>query len=323
VERSKSSAAVIAWRSANGVGGQIEVAMDGRPRVEFSVPGSDRGLPLAEDAGRFRLMLSVAEEVGTPSVLAPNGNNRAVDLYLDLMKKCLTRLVFKESGPPIHPDVQSFDPRIRIEGRDWPADAETMIGMYRLDNIQRCVVDILSSGVPGDLIEAGVWRGGATIFMKAILDAYGDLEKRVWVADSFEGMPLANPDKYPHDRGMEYQANFAELAVSVEVVQANFGRYGLLDERVRFLKGWFKDTLPNAPIDQLALMRLDGDLYESTWDALAALYPKLSPGGYVIVDDYNLFDACRAAVDDYRRDHRIHDPIESIDWSGVYWRRSQ
>jgi hypothetical protein len=229
--------------------------------------------------------------------------------------------VFQESGPPIHPDFSSFDAEAREEGRDWPADGETMIGLRRLNNLQLCITEAVRRGVPGDLIETGVWRGGATIFMRAVLKALGDEERIVWVADSFAGMPVANPESYPYDREMAYQRGLTQLIVSLEEVQANFARYGLLDDRVQFLKGWFKDTLPEAPIERLAVMRLDGDLYESTIDALRNLYPKLSVGGYVIVDDYKLFTACQAAVDDFRRDHGINDTIHDIDWSGVYWRR--
>ncbi|RPH80243.1 MAG: hypothetical protein EHM80_05790, partial [Nitrospiraceae bacterium] len=85
--------------------------------------------------------------------------------------------------------------------------------------------------------------------------------------------------------------------------------------------GWFRDTLPTAPISQLAVLRLDGDLYESTMDALNALYPKVSPGGFVVVDDYGL-PTCRAAIDDFRRARGIIDPIHRIDWTGVFWQRS-
>jgi len=90
---------------------------------------------------------------------------------------------------------------------------------------------------------------------------------------------------------------------------------------VRFLKGWFRDTLPAAPIGKLALLRLDGDLYESTRDALHALYGKLSPGGFLLVDDYGDFPPCRKAVDEFRAEHRIDAPIVEVDWSGVYWRK--
>jgi O-methyltransferase len=112
------------------------------------------------------------------------------------------------------------------------------------------------------------------------------------------------------------------LSVGVDQVRRNFERYGLLDDQVRFLVGWFRDTLVDAPIDQLALLRLDGDLYESTMQALEPLYPKLSVGGYCIIDDYGTIDACRAAVTDYRSAHDIDDKIEDIDGTGVFWRKS-
>lgn len=233
----------------------------------------------------------------------------AVDLYLDLMKKCLTRLLFDTDRA-----------HARAIGRGRPAEAETMIGLRRLDNIQQCVTDVLRRGVPGDLIETGVWRGGATIFMRAIMEAYADSTRTVWVADSFQGVPPPDKKRYPIDAKVGLHKD-KTLVIPVEEVQANFRRYGLLDDQVRFLPGWFKDTLPTAPIDRLAVARLDGDLYESTMDALVALYPKLSVGGYLIVDDYGNIPGTRQAVDDYRAEHSIDEPLVEIDWAGAYWQR--
>lgn len=204
-------------------------------------------------------------------------------------------------------------------GLDWPAHAETMVGLRRLANVKHAIATIVAEDVPGDLIEAGVWRGGSAILMRAALAAHGDEQRRVWVADSFAGLPTASP-RYPIDRGLDYDTE-AQLAVGVEHVRANFARYGMLDERVRFLEGWFKDTLPSAPIERLSLIRLDGDLYESTIDALNALYGRLSVGGFCIVDDYGALEACRLAVLDFRAEHGIGEPIIPIDWTGVYWRR--
>jgi O-methyltransferase len=270
----------------------------------------------------------------------------AAELYLDLLKECLTRYLFGESYVPAVPprgtlkhtafepvrrwlagkDMEvirhvPFDEQTRAEGRDWPARAESMAGLRRLENLQFCVTDVLRRGVPGDLIETGAWRGGVTIFMRAILEAYGDTERRVWVADSFQGLPRPDPERWPAEAGDEHWTR-GELAVSLEEVQANFARYGLLDERVRFLAGWFADTLPTAPIKRLAVLRLDGDMYGSTMEALEALYPKLSVGGYVIVDDYGAIPQCKEAVTDFRTAHDIIDPMETVDWTGVYWQRS-
>src|SRR5262249_28776794 len=152
------------------------------------------------------------------------------------------------------------------------------------------ITDVIQRKVPGDLIECGAWRGGATIFMRAVLQVYGVNDRNVWVADSFEGLPKPDEKNFPDDKGIDLWA-YKDLAVSVDQVKANFQRYGLLDDHVKFLVGWFKDTLPKAPIDKLAILRVDGDLYESTWEALAALYPKLSVGGYTIVDDYGAIPA--------------------------------
>jgi Macrocin-O-methyltransferase (TylF) len=109
--------------------------------------------------------------------------------------------------------------------------------------------------------------------------------------------------------------------VSLEEVKANFAKYGLLDDRVVFLKGWFKDTLPSAPIERLAVLRLDGDMYESTMVALTSLYDKVSSNGFVIIDDYGCIESCRKAVHDFRESRGISEPILDIDGFGVYWRK--
>ena len=208
----------------------------------------------------------------------------------------------------------------RAEGRDWPLYADSMIGLKRLNNIEYCFNQIIKDNVEGDFIETGAWRGGATIFMKALLDANNIRDRKVWVADSFEGLPRPDEQKYKHDKGDRHYQH-KELAISIDIVKSNFEKYGLLDDNVEFLKGWFKDTLPTAPIEKLALLRLDGDMYESTMDALNNLYHKVTPGGFVIIDDWGAVKACKEAVLDYRKEHDITEEIIEIDWSGVYWRK--
>jgi hypothetical protein len=233
------------------------------------------------------------------------------DLYLDLVKLSLLDLVYEN---------RQDSRKALLEGRTWPTRALTMIGLKRLDNIESCMNDALAEGVPGDFIEAGAWRGGATIFMRAVLKAHGVTDRTVWVADSFEGLPPPDPDRYPADEGSQLYEKEV-LAVTKEAVERNFSRYGLLDEQVKFRKGWFKDTLAQAPIESLAMLRLDGDLYESTMDALVPLYPKLSPGGCLIVDDFYAVDGSAEAVRDYRKEHGITTPMRRIDFTGVYWKK--
>jgi O-methyltransferase len=214
-----------------------------------------------------------------------------------------------------------YDPFLREVGRDWPARAESMIGLRRMQNIQDCIQAVIDDDVPGDLIEAGVWRGGACIFMKANLLARGDTGRIVWVADSFQGLPTPNGSLYPADIGDDLHAR-SGLSVGADQVRHNFERYGVLDDRVKFLVGWFKDTLPCAPIDSLAIMRLDGDMYESTWQAIEALYPRLSPGGFCIIDDFGSHQSqAGCAVHDYREANGIDEEIVDIDGFGAFWRK--
>lgn len=243
----------------------------------------------------------------------------AKDLYLDLLKRCLNNIIYQDPSTLLG-EFLPFDIRNRGEGKSWPVVAHTMIGVKRLDALHYCVEDVLARGIPGDLMETGVWRGGAVIFMRGVLKVLGVTDRIVWAADSFEGLPAPNPERYPMDADHDFR-RFKELAVSLEEVQENFRRYGLLDDQVRFIKGWFRDTLPNAPARELCLLRLDGDMYEATIEALTYLYPKLRRGGYLIVDDFGDLGPCQAAVMDYRREHRIDDPIIPVDWSGVFWKK--
>jgi hypothetical protein len=196
----------------------------------------------------------------------------------------------------------------------------TMLGRKRLDNVEHCVRTILAEGIPGDLIECGVWRGGSVVFMSAMLSAFDVTDRTVWVADSFEGLPppTAEPDVA---LGLDLsKEKFPSLAIDESTVRAAFAAHGLSDAKVRFLKGWFGDTLATAPIEKLALLRVDGDLYSSTTDALNALYDRVSPGGFVVVDDYFLPN-CRQAVDEFIVGRGVVEQVERIDWTGVFWRK--
>ena len=219
-------------------------------------------------------------------------------------------------------EVVDGDREERRTGRDWPDDADTMVGLVRLRDLRACVEQVLRDGVPGDLIETGVWRGGTALYMRAVLAAHADTERRVWLADSFAGLPVPD-DQHPHDGAMApmIPPSNVFLGVPREEVEALFRRHGLLDDRVRFVEGWFADTLAALSAETWSVIRLDGDLYSSTMEALDALYPRLSPGGFCVIDDYGL-DCCRAAVADFRERHAITEPIVEIDWTGARWRKA-
>jgi O-methyltransferase len=313
------------------------------------------GLALAVLAGLFvGLMLMHRNEIdrmpasAVPIAVAVQTNpipSTPEDLYLDLLKKTLTRAQTAGRYTRHIPrptdwlerylyswiahlvrvgrfeivELVPSDPQGYLEGGGTNLeirqdDAETMVGTRQLDNIQFCVTDVLKRKIPGDLIECGAWRGGVTIFMRAILRAYGDNEKSVWVADSFEGLP--NPRS-----GLDFGLERGEMAASLEEAKENFARYGLLDNRVIFLKGFFNKTLPTAPITKLSVLRADSDLYESQMDVLNNLYPKLSVGGYAIIDDYFELGGCKRAIDEYRQTHNITEEIRRVDTEGIYWQK--
>ena len=258
-------------------------------------------------------------------------------MYLDLIQKVIINEIYQD--PPLkrsyfskiltklgiytrHYTSKTFSKNKRVSGLDWPSVAHSMIGNKRMSNLRSLLEDVIENNVEGDFIETGVWRGGAYIYAKAIIDSYGVTDRTVWVADSFAGLPEPDVKKYKLDKGDQHNKE-AVLSVSRDQVEDNFRSYGQLDENVKFLEGWFKDTLPSAPIQKVAVLRLDGDMYESTMDALLSLYEKVTPNGYVIVDDYHAVEGCKKAVHDYLDANCKNEKVEikEIDGIGVFWKR--
>jgi len=208
----------------------------------------------------------------------------------------------------------------KYEGKIWPESGETMIGYKRLKNFELCIREVHENKIDGDIVETGVWRGGACIYAKYLLNQLGDEKRNIWLVDSFEGLSKPDTENFPEDKGLNLH-QYEELSVSVEEVKRNFENYGVNDDRVKILPGLFKDTLPDSPINSISVLRLDGDLYESTIQSLFYLYPKLTKGGYCIIDDWGAIPACKKAVIDYRRVFKIRDKVKNIDWTGVYWKK--
>jgi hypothetical protein len=206
----------------------------------------------------------------------------------------------------------------------FTSGALTMCGEKSIGFLNEAMTIVLAERIPGDFIEAGVWRGGIPILMRAFLHENQDNERIVFVADSFSGLPTTGL-RDPRDRlASALMRPFSQLAVSQDQVEQSFKYFGLLDRQVRFLPGWFSETLPLLPESQkFSVIRLDGDYFESTMDALVSLYPKLSTGGYLIIDDYGLPLGCRKAVDDYRGQNNIQAPLTWINGQSVYWRKPE
>ncbi len=265
--------------------------------------------------------------------------NGAATRYLNLMEAVLTGIIMED--PPIptpaykeivsdvlhglfgvraepDPSALGFNTQAREVGLDWPSRALTMIGRQRLRNFRDSIENALAGAISGDVVEAGVWRGGASIMARAVLAAYDVTDRMVYVADSFSGLPPPDEDRFPADSGDRLH-RFAELAVSRGEVEANFRRFDLLDEQVTFVEGWFRDTMPRFPADRIAVLRLDGDMYESTYLPLHHLWDRVSPGGTIIIDDYHVMPACRLAVQDFIARHSCRVDIQEIDGLGVFF----
>ena len=244
--------------------------------------------------------------------------------YLDLLERSILNSIYGESA--LETRWRGVLQRLRhpyLTRRGvllWPSRAHSMIGPKRLRNVRELVERTLRENVPGDYIETGVWRGGACIMMRGVLQAHGVRDRRVVCADSFEGLPRPDAKNYPADN-RDHLFTFKELAVSVEEVRQNFEAYDLLDEQVVFLKGFFKDTLPHLGNQRFALIRLDGDMYQSTMDALTNLYDRLSNSGFVIIDDYGGLKNCKRAVHAFLDQRNLRPEIKAIDESGVWWQK--
>jgi len=258
---------------------------------------------------------------------SPPETSLSTELYFDLLKRSLTNTIFG-----IEPDAGQTETARYVQAaiaHYQQGAAVSMLPLVRMDNLQSCIMDVIHHGVPGDLVETGVWRGGATIFMRAVLKVMNVTDRVVWAADSFEGLPEPDAEKFPREaqafKSAAMTKYYNHLAVSLEEVKRNFEAYKMLDEQVKFLKGWFKDTLPTAPIGAIAVLRLDGDYYESTRDALTNLYDKVSVGGYVIVDDYgeDAWTYCRKAVDEFRQERGITDELVKVDKPCSFWRKTK
>jgi O-methyltransferase len=285
-----------------------------------STPMTVRPVAESDTVAAARQALASARR---PRASAPGpGSEQLRRAYLELLKLALCDLtgistisVGRAEDGVASRELTGDQLGVRVIGMDWPLQGLTMIGLERLDDLQRCVESVVCEGIEGDLIEAGVWRGGAAIMARATLDSLGAGDRMVWVADSFRGFPGV-------ERSEDRWEQIDYLSVPAGEVKANFERLGL-DGGVQFVEGYFAETLPALRDNRWSLIRLDGDTYESTLTALESLYPQLSVGGYLIVDDYGALRECRTAVDEFRAAHRIEEPFERVDWTCVRWRRSE
>jgi hypothetical protein len=193
----------------------------------------------------------------------------------------------------------------------------SMCGKNEINQVKKLLTNIINNNISGCLIEMGIWRGGMSIWMQAILKYYNS-KRDIYLFDTFGTFPEPN-----HKKDI-YLYNITKLLfenpASVNDVINNFKKMNLLDNNIKFIVGKFKNTIPNKPINNIALLRCDADHYDSTKIILEHYYWKINKGGYIIIDDYNnIHVACKNAVDEFRTKYNITNKIMDIYLDSVYW----
>ncbi len=269
---------------------------------------------------RFRWLDTMVESNDKRSLLA-----RSQAAYYEVLQNYVTGMSFGKEEHTLTTSgtikKKPLNVDLRGQGLDWTYLGDTMTGLARIESLKTLLHDVFQNEIEGDFIETGVWRGGMSIFARGVLRANNQMQRKSFVCDSFRGLPPGDRDLDPRDKQW-YRINYLE--VSDVTVAENFKAAGLLDPNVIFVKGFFNDTMSEVAkmTESLAIMRLDGDMYESTVDVLYRLYEKLSIGGYVIMDDWTGFPS-KTACEDFFKVHGISPVIVQVDAISAYWQKTE
>eukprot|EP00419_Tripos_fusus_P004927 CAMPEP_0172692072 /NCGR_PEP_ID=MMETSP1074-20121228/24983_1 /TAXON_ID=2916 /ORGANISM="Ceratium fusus, Strain PA161109" /LENGTH=410 /DNA_ID=CAMNT_0013512205 /DNA_START=29 /DNA_END=1258 /DNA_ORIENTATION=- len=325
-----NSAATVAMVSAN-YGGRGKRKVMPQPKVFDIFQCGHQIMPVLpvgsskKDGALPSLMEANACQDGIRAVTP--SDQKLMNLYLHGVRDILTGATLKTRSIqfPEGKKASPFNEKVRWKGGDWCEYCFTMAGGARVQNVRDLVEETITKNVPGDWLEAGAWRGGCSIMARVVQNVMGeDANRRTYVCDSFSGLPLASTSA---DNDNWHQQHFLE--VSQSEVEGNFKRFVPLDDNVRFRKGYFSESLPKVREEllaqgrQLAVLRGDGDMYESYMDILYNLYEFVPVGGYFICDDCHGIPGAQRAIDDFRKHNAIGDPIQIISDSagGSFWRK--
>ncbi len=219
-------------------------------------------------------------------------------------------------------DMEEDFRKIWTEIRDY-----TMTSVERGYALYKAVRYVIENDIAGDFVECGVWKGGSCMLMALVLMNAGIKDRNIYLYDTFKGMTEPGDNDFIAWNGRSVRdkwdadlkgtaKNFTEWAVSLDTVKANTGKTGYPAERLIFIKGPVEETLPADAPDSVCLLRLDTDWYESTRVELEHLYPVLSSGGVLILDDYGHFTGAKLAVDEYFSASDKHLLLNRIDYTG-------
>jgi O-methyltransferase len=201
----------------------------------------------------------------------------------------------------------------------------TMTSVRRAKQLWHCCLETIEKKIPGDFVECGVWKGGSSGLMALAAE---QTNKKIHLYDSFEGLP--EPSEKDGTDAADYSAGANTghmktigkcVGTLTEVKKLMEEKLHIEPSRLVYHVGWFKDTLSKWPPNSIALLRLDGDWYESTRLCLEFLYPAISAGGFIIIDDYFCWRGCALAVDEFREKYKIVEPVVRIDHDSAFWRK--
>jgi len=200
----------------------------------------------------------------------------------------------------------------------------TMTSVERMYSLYKAVEYVVVHNIPGDIVECGVYKGGSSMLCACTLKALHNVEKEIYLYDTFEGMskPTQRDKTHFDASAMGHWENHQRKDINkwcyapLEAVKTNMTLTSYPQERIKFVKGKVEETLPKTIPDQISLLRLDTDWYESTYHALLHLFPKLSSHGIIIIDDYGHWKGAREAVDQYFKENNIKIFLNRIDYTG-------
>jgi O-methyltransferase len=241
--------------------------------------------------------------------------------------KRAVRSVFRSVGLDVRRIAeQQFPPDFDAETRDICklVSPFTMTSPERIFALRQSVQYLVQNNIQGDFVECGVWRGGSMMAVARTLQGLGVTEKNLYLFDTFDGMSAPTQDDvaFNGESAIELLAQSAQKANPVRAysaldeVKRNLLSTGYPAERMFFIEGKVEDTIPAQMPERIALLRLDTDWFESTYHELLHLYPRLSPGGVLIIDDYGHWAGARKAVDRYFAEHNLIPLLHRIDYTG-------
>lgn len=279
--------------------------------------------PLEPACTSQRLVQTVAPPQQQTAAASDSDYEALRQRFLLLVENAVTGSLYDELGACVGggrmceaATAVPFQASLRENGNDWPLVGHTMVGHVRLRNVKDLLHDVIAKKVPGDFAELGVWRGGTCLYAKALIDTHLHGQQRsVYLFDAFQTIATYG------------SAVSAYLSVSEAAVLHNFDKYNLMDDRVKIVKGMFKDTVPKFAAEnqdvKFAVLRLDGNYYDSYQDCFYYLYEKLQVGGYLIMDDIMSHQAVRAAWEDFQKDQGFQEQLHTIDVHGAYFKKTK